>query len=210
MRGNLHPRAMASNRYKPSVMNVCRGTPCGRPPQVITSVGAPLVGALRGLLWRPNLDAIVFPCPSAPLRGQKRCSSAPSYLMEELALKSRTKKGVLRGPSPLRGQKKVFSTPPFHWQNQPTCATIHSCLIPGGHPQTAASHKDGAAPTSPLQCLVNFSPTTSLKKASSTPTPGRNPCPSPQTSTPSAPRRSPFSKMPPTFTPSTRPPPSRS
>ena len=33
------------------------------------SVGAPLVGALRGLLWRPNLDAIAL--FSLPLRGQE-------------------------------------------------------------------------------------------------------------------------------------------
>ena len=33
------------------------------------SVGAPLVGALRGLLWRPNLDAIAL--FSLPFRGQE-------------------------------------------------------------------------------------------------------------------------------------------
>ena len=50
--------------------------------------------------------------------------------------------------------------PPSHWQNQPTCATIHSSLIPGGHPQTAASHNDGARPhkpfTMPGQLFTNY------------------------------------------------------
>ena len=36
-----------------------RGTPCGCPP--------PLVGALRGLFWRPNLDAIALPQNRIPL-----------------------------------------------------------------------------------------------------------------------------------------------
>ena len=49
------------------------------------------MGALRGLLWRPNLDAMAL--FSLPLR-------APS----------RTKKVFFL---PLRGQKKVFFAPPF-------------------------------------------------------------------------------------------------
>ena len=98
------------------------------------SVGAPLVGALRGLLWRPNLDAIAqFSLPlrgqegskmsSAPLRGQKKVFFAP------LRAPSRTKKvfflplrGLLWRPIldafalfslPLRGQEgsKMFSVP---------------------------------------------------------------------------------------------------
>ena len=188
------------------------------------SVGAPLVGALRGLLWRPNLDAIALfslplraplldkkgflrapSCPSAALRGQKKVLFAPlrgqkkvffvvlrgpswtkKVFFAPLRAPSRTKKvfsvplrgppwtkkGFLRAPSrtkkvfsvplrgppwtkkrfssrpfaPLRGQKRCSSCPfagycgvpikmrlpsppsPFHWQNQPTCATLHSCI----------------------------------------------------------------------------------
>ena len=92
------------------------------------SVGAPLVGALRGLLWRPNLDAIALfslplrapssglkkgvPCPFAPLRGQKRFSSRPFAPLRGQKRCSPCPSAALgRSPrpfAPLRGQK-VFS-----------------------------------------------------------------------------------------------------
>ena len=55
-------------------------------------VGAPLVGALCELLWRPNLHAIALfrAPPSVPLRGQE---------------------GSKMSSAPLRGQKKVFFAP---------------------------------------------------------------------------------------------------
>ena len=63
-------------------------------------------------------------------------------------------------PSWRRTNKRCSPPPPFHWQNQPTCATIHSSLIPGGHPQTAASHNHGARPhkpfTMPGQLFTNY------------------------------------------------------
>ncbi len=70
------------------------------------SVGAPLVGALRGLLWRPNLDAIAL--FSLPLRGQEgsKMFSVP------LRGPPWTKKGFLRAPSrPFADKKGVLPAP---------------------------------------------------------------------------------------------------
>ena len=70
------------------------------------SVGAPLVGALRGLLWRPNLDAIAL--FSLPLRGQEgsKMFSVP------LRGPPWTKKGFLRAPSrPFADKKGILPAP---------------------------------------------------------------------------------------------------
>ena len=94
------------------------------------SVGAPLVGALRGLLGA-NLDAIALfslplrappwtkrllrcsPCPSAALRGQKRCFlRAPSPFFRPPPRPSVDKKRSSSRPfAPLRGQKRCSSCP---------------------------------------------------------------------------------------------------
>ena len=79
------------------------------------SVGAPLVGALRGLLWRPNLDAIAL--FSLPLR-------APS----------RTKKGFLRAPSrPFADKKGVLPAPscPFVDKMVLRCSPCPSAALRG-------------------------------------------------------------------------------
>ena len=60
------------------------------------SVGAPLVGALRGLLWRPNLDAIAL--FSLPLRAPSRTKKVFFVVLRG---PSWTKKGVLHPPIPL-------------------------------------------------------------------------------------------------------------
>ena len=49
----------------------------------------------------------------------------------------------------LNGHVRIYprvcggTPPPFHWQNQRSCATL-ACIIRGGHPQTGANNKDGA------------------------------------------------------------------
>ena len=102
----------------------------GTLPRAYRPVRAPLVGALRGLLWRPNLDAIAL--FSLPLRAPSRTigpSGAPlvgalrgllwrpnldAIALFSLPLRgpSRTKKGFLRAPSRPFADKMVLRCSP--------------------------------------------------------------------------------------------------
>ena len=60
----------ALRRAKRREKTIGRGTPLcvpfpGPNAERRQTVGAPLVGALRGLLWRPNLDAIALKAAAA-------------------------------------------------------------------------------------------------------------------------------------------------